>query len=196
MSTPRRSSLRTSALFCAGALSLHELRYLIGWGTGSEHGPAGPGHAYLTYLMPLAVGLAAAGLAQVVVRLGRARTRPAAPGRRWPVAWLGASAVLMAIFLAQETAEGLLGPGPTVGVFSHGGLVAVPLALALGALIAMAERGARAVLATRSRLGPAPAALACVRPGPVRAWSGHRAGPRAGELALHLAGRAPPLSSR
>ncbi|MGI8803711.1 MAG: hypothetical protein ACR2KV_16360 [Solirubrobacteraceae bacterium] len=40
-------------------------------------------------------------------------------------------------------------------MFGHGGLAAMPLALLVGGLIALAERGAGAVLAAPSQLGVA-----------------------------------------
>jgi hypothetical protein len=196
MPRPRRSPLRASALLCAGALSLHELRYLVGWGGGAGQALADQGHAYLlTYAMPLAVGLVAAGVAQLLLRLGAARSRPSRPAPAQ--GWLVASAALLAIYAAQEAVEGLLDPGHPgglAGVFGHGGVVAVPLALAIGGLIARVERGAREALATPSRLSVTRAAAASLRActvRPSRPTPPRR--PTAGsELARHLAGRAPP----
>jgi hypothetical protein len=193
MPRPRRSPLRASALLCAGALSLHELRYLLGWGDGAGQALADQGHAYLTYAMPVAVGLVAAGVAQLLLRLGGPRSRATSTPTK---TWLLAGAALLAIYVAQETVEGLLDPGHPGGlggVFGHGGLVAVPLALAIGGLIAVADHGARAALAAPSRLratratglrAPATPPSRPTRPG---------LHPRAGDLlARHLAGRAPP----
>ncbi len=200
MPPPQRSSLRTSALLAAGALSLHELRFLIGWGAGAERALAGQGHAYLDYAMPVAVGLVAAGLAQALRRLGRARRGSGGASGSWVGAWLVASAALLAIYTTQETVEGLLAlghPGGLAGVFGHGGLVAGPLALALGGVIALAERSAREGVAGPSRLAVPVARI--LRPGPARrvtAAPRRHPGATAGELALHLAGRAPPVALR
>jgi hypothetical protein len=198
MPRPRRPSLRTSALFYVGALSLHELRYLVGWGAGAERALGQQGHAYLAYAMPWAVALAAAGLAQVVGRLGARRGEGPDHRRPGTGAWLVASAGLLSVYAAQETVEGLLAPGHPAGlagVFGHGGLVAVPLALALGGLIVMTERRARIALGSPSRLGatlrrwiaPAPS-----RPDPPTPVRGFRT---SGVLALYLAGRAPPATA-
>lgn len=178
---------------------MHELRYVVGWGGGARQALADQGHAYLSYAMPLAVGLVAAGLAQVLVRLGDARSDSAA-SRKWVGGWLGASVALLSIYVAQETVEGLLDPGHAggvAGVFGHGGLVAVPLALVLGLLIALVERGACAALAAPSRLGVTSAGTVA-RPASVGVSLATpvRPGAAAGELALHLSGRAPPLAFR
>lgn len=198
MSPLRRSSLRASALLTAGALSLHELRYVAGWGSGAEQALAHQGHDYLSYAMPIAVALVAAGLAQLLLRFANVRSQPQA-SRGMAGCWLGASAALLAIYVSQEVVEGLLGgghPGGVAGVFGNGGLVAVPLALTIGALIALAERGARAARAAPSRLGPA--WLDVLWPAPARPslTTPPRPGAAAGELALRLSGRAPPPSFR
>ena len=199
MPRPQRPSLRTSALFYVGALSLHELRYLVGWGTGAERALGHQGHAYLAYGMPWALALAAAGLAQVVRRAG---SRPGeSPGHRrlGAGAWLVASAGLLAVYTAQETAEGLLAaghPGGLAGVFGHGGLVAVPLALAIGGLIVMTERRARVALGSPSGLGAAlRSGIVAAPPPPRRAPTPARRPRSAGVLAINLAGRAPPAGA-
>ncbi len=197
MPRPRRPSLRTSALFYVGALSLHELRYLVGWGAGAERALGHQGHAYLAYAMPWAVALAAAGLAQVVRRLPRRRGEgPDRRGRRPATgAWLVASAGLLAVYAAQETVEGLLAPGHPAGlagVFGHGGLVAVPLALAIGGLIVLTERGARAALGSPSRLGRALGLWIAGPPAPPPRAPARRRRRTADVLAINLAGRAPP----
>ena len=208
MPRPRRATLRTSALFYAGALALHELRYLVGWGSGADRALADQGHAYLTYAMPWAVALAAAGVGQVVWRLAGPRGRGDPDRRgdhsqhaRQAVAWLAASCGLLAIYASQEGVEGLLAPGHPfglAGVCGHGGLVAIPLALALGGAIVLAELGARAALTGTSPLAVAVAARLRPAPDPVPAGlarpAPRRASAAAGVLAAHLAGRAPPAA--
>jgi hypothetical protein len=199
MARPRRATLRTSALFYAGALSLHELRYLVGWGPGAERALADQGHAYLTYALPWAVALAAAGVGQLLWRLTGPRDAASRHRRSRMTAWLGASLGLLAIYASQETVEGLFAPGHPVGlagVFGHGGLVAIPLALAIGAVIVAVERGAAATLAAASRLGPAVAAQwhRATPDSPLPRATPAARQPRAGVLAVHLAGRAPPAA--
>jgi hypothetical protein len=198
MPRPRRPSLRTSALFYVGALSLHELRYLVGWGAGAERALGHQGHAYLAYAMPWAVALAAAGLAQVVRRVGARRGEGPDGGRPGTGAWLVASAGLLGVYAAQETVEGVLAPGHPAGlagVFGHGGLVAVPLALAIGGLIVIAERRARAALGAPSRLGTTLRRWIAAAPPPPGAPTPVRRSRTAGILAINLAGRAPPAAA-
>ncbi|MEA2266947.1 MAG: hypothetical protein QOE27_2530 [Solirubrobacteraceae bacterium] len=200
MPPPRRSSLRTSAVFVAGALSLHELRFLVSWGRQADGGLTGPGHAYLVYAMPIAVALVAAGLGQVLVRIGGVRSaRPSSAA--WAAGvrgWLVGSAVLLGVYAGQETVEGLLAPGHAgglAGVFGHGGLVAVPLALAIGGLIAVTEREAATAVAAPSRLRPTAGARVWAHPAAplLRGPSNARTPAGPGDpLALHLSGRAPP----
>jgi len=112
--------------------------------------------------------------------------------------WLVASVALLAIYVSQETVEGLLSaghPGGVAAVFGHGGLVAVPIALAIGGLIALAQRGAGVVLAARSLGG---CARGLIWPAGAPWWPAMpaRRGATACELALCLCGRAPPSSFR
>src|SRR5439155_17156618 len=60
--------------------------------------------------------------------------------------WGCASSALLAVYTLQEGLEGEFSPGhPTglVGVFGHGGWTAIPLAITIGALIALLLEGAR-----------------------------------------------------
>ncbi|MGI8803710.1 MAG: hypothetical protein ACR2KV_16355 [Solirubrobacteraceae bacterium] len=105
MPPPQRSSLRAGALLGAGALLLHELRYLVAWGGGAGPALGDQGHAYLGYVTPLAVGFVAVAAAELVLRLGH--RRELTPGRcRWTRAWLGASAGLLAIYVGQGRSRG------------------------------------------------------------------------------------------
>jgi hypothetical protein len=142
--------LRCFALLGAGAIGLHELRYLIGYGGDAGHALAVQGHGYLdavTAAVALALVAALAVLIAALVRGGAAAARPARP---WRVRWLAASGALLAVFVTQELVEGALSPGHPAGlagVAGHGGWMAVPLALAIGAVVAALLRGAEAVVA-------------------------------------------------
>jgi hypothetical protein len=151
--------LRCFALLGAGALGLHELRYLIGYGGDAGRALAQQGHGYLdaiTALIALALVTALAVLLAGLVRGAAATRRP----RRWSTRWLAASGALLTVFTLQELCEGALASGHPEGlggVFGHGGWVAVLLALAIGALVALLLRGADAVLerfASTSRRRP------------------------------------------
>ena len=187
-------ALRHAALVSVGALVLHDLRYRVGYGRHVHEAVATQGHRYLSWVAGLVIALAAAAACALVVALLRSRRRPGAP-RSFAQSWLGASAGLVAIYTVQELLEGELAsghPGGLGGVVGHGGWTALLFACALGALIALASRGADQALALRP--------LASVRPAPARAVSGARpvpgriTAPRVPVLALNLAGRAPPAS--
>ncbi|HVO53659.1 MAG TPA: hypothetical protein VMT37_04525 [Solirubrobacterales bacterium] len=151
--------VQAAALMAAAVLTVHQLRYELVYGSHAGSELAAQGHAYLGFLMPLvAMGLAAAaGL--FIVELGQANVgRSRRPrGLSLPLLWALASLALLAIYSSQELGEGFLAsghPGGLVGVFGHGGLIAVPLSLVLGAVVAMCLRGADAVVtwvASRAR---------------------------------------------
>ena len=181
--------LRVTALVAVAALALHELRYLIGYGGGTPEALASQGHGYLPLVSMLAGALLTMALAQLAGRILRGKDEGEAPGLRFT--WVWASVALLVIFVAQESLEGLLSAGHPDGfaaVSAHGGMVAVPLALALGGLVALGLRGAsRMVAAAARRVRSLP------RPR-IRSRRPRFAAvpPAAGVLALHLAGRAPP----
>jgi hypothetical protein len=152
------------------------------------------GHGYLPVAGALAGALVVVAAAQLAGRLVRARLQGRAeqPVPRLRVMWLWASVALLTIFVAQESLEGLLSSGHPEGIAAvtgNGGLVAIPLAVALGGLVALGLRGAtRMVVAAASRARPSPPRPRVLAHRPrVRA-----AAPPAGVLALNLAGRAPP----
>jgi hypothetical protein len=177
--------LRCFALLGAGALGVHELRYVIAYGGGADHALAAQGHGYLDAAGAVVALALVAALAVLFAGLVRGR----AAATRWSARWPVMSAALLAIYVAQEVAEGMVASGHPArieGVFGHGGFVAVPLALALGAAVAALLRGADAVLerfaiprraplrrAPRAELPRAPLA---VLPRPAAALAGPGAG--------------------
>ena len=76
-----RPVLMTAALLLAGALSVHELRYLVAFGDEAEDALAHHGHGFLTFLTPLLVTLAAIGMA--AHWFARPPRRPGALDRRF-----------------------------------------------------------------------------------------------------------------
>ncbi len=189
------SKLRTAAAIAAASLAVHQGRFLIaGHGTAGEPG----GHAYLP-LAGLAVGLAlAVAAAQLLAVVARARStgRAGEGPLGFAPAWLLAALAIAAIFTAQELLEGMLVAERADGlaaVTGAGGWVAYPLALAAGALVALGLKGARAAVVAAARgARRAPAGREPSRRLDLPRAHRHRAG----ALALHLAGRAPPLSLR
>ena len=188
--------LRCFALLGAGALALHELRYLIAYGDDAGRALDEQGHGYLgtvAVLVALAVVASLATLVAALVRGGGPAARP----RSWRVRWPAASGALLVVYTAQELAEGMLASGHReglAGVAGHGGWIAVALAAVLGAAVAALLRGAEVALerfggaARAPRLRPLRTALRraplAVRPR------------RPGALARPGAGRAPPLLAR
>jgi len=189
-----RPVLVTTALLLAGALGVHELRYLLAFGGEARSALADHGHGYLTLLTPSLGLLTALGLAVELVRAAAAPSARSSAFVRVRRLWPAASVALLAIYVGQELLEGLLAPGhPTgwAGLFGSGGSLAVPLACAFGVVVALGIRVARAVRAAR------PLRIAAVRlalpVAPVPAGAPAAAPRRSGRLlADHLAGRAPP----
>jgi hypothetical protein len=111
--------------------------------------------------------------------------------RLWPVAAAG----LIAMYAGQELLEGALSsghPDGVAGVFGAGGWVALPLAVVLGGVVALAVGVAR-TLEERAVPGIAvPRALAAPTDWRTPA---RRCRPKGRLLATHLAGRSPPQFS-
>jgi hypothetical protein len=192
--------IRAGALIAVGALGVHDLRYLLAYHGHASQELALQGHGYLRLATPAIAGLlvlAAAAFASRLLRAyagrddgGEPRALPTVP-RMWALA----SALLVGVYCTQEWMEGLLAQGHPGGLgapFSHGGWFALPLALAIGFLIALALRGAAAAIAVAAARGRA----RLVPPSPVElpshvarsVWSA----PPQGALARRLAPRAPP----
>src|SRR4051812_49338437 len=132
--------VRLAALLAVGAFALHQLRYLIAFGGSSSTELAQQGHGYMSDLLaPLAVLVVAATLATLIRGTEGASAAPVSLGRR-AVVFAGA---LLAIFAGQELLEGLIASGHPAGsaaVFAQGGWIAAPLAVAVGALLALVAR--------------------------------------------------------
>ena len=189
--TPSR--LRGTALVAVGALTLHELRYTVA-PPAAEQGAAG--HGYLPLASLACALILALAFAQLVAVVARPRRTGGGEPRNlgFGLMWLLCAAALAGIFIAQELLEAALAParaGGLAGALGAGAWVALPLAATLGAIVAIALIGARAVVAAAVRRGqrarsPRRRGTArCVLPRP------HR--PRRPSMATHLCGRAPPL---
>jgi hypothetical protein len=141
------------------------------------------------------LALAGAELAAAFARAheGRSDGRSSAP---FPAIWALASAALLGVYVCQELAEGLLAaghPGGLDAIVAGGGLVAAPLALGLGFLVALALRGTHAAVEAIARRGRAtPRAKRVARRS--RPFAAPVARPSS-VLARKLAGRAPPVPS-
>jgi hypothetical protein len=195
-----RSAMRTAhrvrlaAVLALGAFALHQLRYLIAFGGSSSAELARQGHSYMADALPV---LAVFALSALLATLIRSRFGPALS--RAPLARRAATLALalLAIYVTQESLEGLLAaghPGSVGVVLAAGGWLAFPLALVLGVLAALLIRaleGIEVALSAsvgRTRLPRAP-----------RISGSRRRAPGANlldtPLAFGLARRPPPLLS-
>jgi len=177
-----------------GAVSVHELRYALAYGMHSDEALAAQGHSYLRPLVPLLAGLLVCAFADLLLRWARAtpNSEHAPSGVSLARLWAGASATLIATYAAQEWVEGMLAPGHPSGleaIVGHGGWMAVPLAVAIGAAIALALRGPRA-LAPPVIAVPFPALPSAARARVALQWQP----PSPKPLARFLAARGPPPS--
>jgi hypothetical protein len=144
-------SLRAAALLSLGAFALHQIRFVLGYGHQASEALAVQGHSY----MPLVEALIAVFLGAASIRFAHSlfMARRGSPvdvtGPPFSRLWAFCSSALLAVYTLQEGFEGEFSAGhPTglVGVFGHGGWTALPLALAIGALIALVLEGARRVI--------------------------------------------------
>lgn len=191
-SLPRR--IRAAALISVGALGVHDLRYLIAYHGSAAHELSTTGHGYLKGVTPLVVGALVLVLANFAVRLLLGSAEPKLPSLQRM--WAFISAALVAIYICQEWIEGMVAaghPAGVAGVMGQGGWVAVPLAVGIGLLIALALRGAERAIALAAAPRPRPwlrprPAVALVAPSVWRPSLG-------GTLARRLAPRGPPPHS-
>src|SRR4029079_6365706 len=102
-----RSTLRGATLIALAAFGLHQLRYLIGYGDGSTTALSQQGHGYMATLLPELFGIAAVVIAATVAS-ATILPRQNLAARSIRTNWLGSSVMLFAIFVLQETIEGML----------------------------------------------------------------------------------------
>ena len=164
-----RSAMRTAhrvrlaAILAVGAFALHQLRFLIAFGDSSSAELAQQGHRYMSELLaPIAVLVLAGALATLLRGTEGASPTRTPAGRRIAIF----TAALLSIYIGQETLEGVITaghPGGPAAVLAHGGWIALPLAIAIGALSALlarllerVERAIAVVHATRPQRSRAP----------------------------------------
>jgi hypothetical protein len=180
-------SLRGAGCLSIGLLVVHQLRVLAG--PSSEH--HAPFSALAVPSLVLLVGaLVALAFELAGVRRGRAPTPKCLSIRR---AWLMATLALLVLFVAQELLEGLFlhgHVGGLAGVYGLGGWTALPLAIAMGGIVALAVVGMHSALRRAADTGVSrePTALAS-RAHAAATWR------PAGVLARKLASRAPPAAT-
>jgi hypothetical protein len=116
------------------------------------------------------------------------------PGWRAALTVLGATLALVAVYCSQEALEGALARGHPAGagaLLGDGGWAALPLAVALGLLLALVVRGAERAIDLAAEppvrvARPLPAVSVGVAARGVRLRGRH--------LARHLGGRSPPCN--
>lgn len=137
-----------AALLMAGGFAVHQLRFLLAYGSRSSAALAHEGHAYLSFLAPLVAAVLVVAAAEYGAALVRAHVDAGVP--RLVRLWALSAATLLVIYCVQELTEGLVSrahAGGLAGVFAGGGWLSMPLALAVGLVIALLMRGAAAVAA-------------------------------------------------
>jgi hypothetical protein len=198
----RRSALRGLAqagLVPPAALAVHELRYLMAFGSNAGFELQRQGHSYLHSLAPwiaLAVSLAAGGFLRALGRAFSGRTSAARLTTSFATLWIACTACLMIIYIGQEFVEGVFATGhPTgwIGIFGYGGWWSIPAAACIGLVLAAVYHAADWVLGEVSRCygasrpTPRRRAAAPARP-PLRAL------PKPAPIAGGWSGRGPPAS--
>ncbi|MBV9819536.1 MAG: hypothetical protein JOZ07_14480 [Solirubrobacterales bacterium] len=188
---------RAGALPIAG-FAVHQLRYLLAYGSAASAMLQRQGHSYLHSVVPwmvLALGLAVGGLLSSLGRALSGRTTLPRLGLSLTGLWLSCSVCLIAIYCSQELLEGTFAtghPAGLAGVFGSGGWWAIPTALCVGLVLAAVLHGACRLVrevALRHRAGraagrrtridvPRPAPLALPRLAPLAAGWCDRGPPR------------------
>jgi hypothetical protein len=180
--------VRLAAILSLGAFALHQLRYLI-----ASVGPsAAEGHRYMGDLLPALAVLVLAAILGTVLRGTEGAAHAGGPLARRVLVFAGA---LLAVYVSQELLEGLMAAGHPASfgaLLAGGGWVALPLALAIGALAALLVRlleGVERVIAVIHTERPLRSRAPAVRG---RALRAHGISLLSAPLAFGLARRPPP----
>ncbi|CAB4685009.1 MAG: hypothetical protein F2663_01085 [Actinobacteria bacterium] len=127
-------------LLPVAALAVHQLRYLLGYGSSAGQALAAQGHGYVNSLAPWLALLLAFAIGSGILRISAGLHGVATPTRRaFTAVWAASTVALIGLYVVQETLEEYVAsghPSGFTGVFGHGGWWALVLALAFGAVIA------------------------------------------------------------
>jgi hypothetical protein len=187
----RSWKFRLAALLAVASFGVHQLRFVLAYGSGASRQLAHQGHAYLSVLAPLLVGVLMLAVAEFAGGLTRRRSDRIVPGVG-RLTWV-ASLSLLCVYCLQELVEGMAAsghPDGLGGIFGGGGWIAIPLAVAAGIFVALLMRGAAAIEAATSGQ-PLPRSA----PTPLVHLVGCRQAPHSQRLRRSAAARAPPLAS-
>jgi hypothetical protein len=193
---PLTRRLAQVALLPPAAFAVHQLRYMLAFGSSAGIELQRTGHSYLHSLVPWLVAALAIAVGVFLQALGRAfagHTSAKRYGATLVGLWLTCSAALLAIFVCQEFLEGVFltgHPAGLQGIFGFGGWWAVPASLCIGLVLAALFHGARWVLTevarrqarqTRTWTAPRsqrrPAAVLLAPPAPLLSGSSGRGPP-------------------
>jgi hypothetical protein len=172
-----------AVLLPPAAFAVHQLRYLLTYGSDTGVELRETGHSYLHSVVPWLVCLVALAAGCFLRKFGRAlRGQTSARGFTVSFAWLWliCTVALVAIFACQESLEGIFAighPGGFAGVFGFGGWWAIPVSGCIGLVLAVIFHGARWLVQKiacrhlrRTRLWPGPA-VRLPRPANAEAWA-------------------------
>jgi hypothetical protein len=154
--------LARAALVPAAALIVHQLRYVLAFGSGAGLELARQGHSYLHSIVPWLVLLIGVSVGGFLRGLGRAMEgQRSTPRYTLSLAglWVACSVGLLAIYVSQEFLEGLFAtghPSGLAGIFGYGGWWSVPVAVCIGLVLATIFHGARWTLDEVARRHAAP----------------------------------------
>ena len=175
------------------AFAVHQLRYVLAFGSAAGVELQRQGHAYLHSLVPWVIVVLALAAGGFLRALGRAFSGQNSLPRytlSFAALWIACAGCLLAIYAVQELLEGFVltgHPAGLVGIFGYGGWWSIPAAWCVGLVLAAIFHGARWVLgevARRSVAGrtspqrrsttPRPSiAIVVRRPAPLAGgWSG------------------------
>jgi hypothetical protein len=185
-------------LVVPAAFAVHQLRYVLAFGTSAGLELQRQGHSYLHSVVPwlvLLIALVAGGFLRSLGRAFAGQTSPTRFGLSFMALWLVCSVALVAIYAGQELLEGFVAtghPAGLAGIFGYGGWWSIPVALCVGLVLAAVFHGARWVLSTvgerhsgpRAVYNDARQAIAATRDGLVAPLA---------PLVVGWSGRGPPL---
>jgi hypothetical protein len=149
-----------AALLPPAAFAVHQLRFVLAFGSGAGAELQRTGHSYLHSVLPWLIVLVALVAGTFLLALGRALAGQTSAARftvSFAGLWLACAAALVLIYCVQEFLEGVLvvgHPAGFVGIFGYGGWWAIPVAACIGLVLAAIFHGARWVLVeTAARCG-------------------------------------------
>jgi hypothetical protein len=196
----RRSVVRglgPVGLLPAAAFVVHQLRYLLAFGSGAGVELQRTGHSYLHSVVPwlvLVIALVVGGFLRALGRAFWGQTSLSRFAISFAGLWFACSACLVAIYVCQEFLEGLFAtghPGGLVGIFGYGGWWSIPAAVCVGLVLATVFHGARWVLDEVAQRCALTFTHRRRRPAPVPRRRDARV-PRLAPLAEGWSGRGPP----